>query len=63
MNMATKVKILLVEDVEYDDNGDGEEELARYIDKGYDIINVSVIDDDSLAYTLVKKSRKTVEED
>lgn len=63
MNMATKVKILLVEDVEYDDNSDGEEELARYIDKGYDIINVSVIDDDSLAYTLVKKSRKTVEED
>lgn len=61
--MATKVKILLVEDVEYDDNGDGEEELARYIDKGYVIINVSVIDDDSLAYTLVKKSRKTVEED
>lgn len=61
--MATKVKIIIVESVHLEDNEDEENELARYIDKGYDIINVSVIDDEDLAYTLVKKSRKVAEED
>jgi hypothetical protein len=61
--MATKVKIILVESVSFGDTEDDEQELARYIDKGYDIVNVSVVEDDDLAYTLVKKSRKITEED
>lgn len=61
--MATKVVIFVVEYVAAGDNQDDANELARYIDKGYEIANVSVIDDDSLAYTLVKKSRKITEED